>query len=341
MLTIDDGTGLVYCFKYVSAVMLETTDPLKLADIGSVVIVQGTLQSLETNEIEYGLTLKVHTLFTSPDPNVELYHWTSCMLLDKEEYSRAAIAPVMEAPANGDQEETKGGACVCRGLSGDENVKVALPTLETRPGRRVKEELLYCPCASSKASLDPTGAFQVNLLFYILSSVEGYALSEATLLEDPAVCALAAAHLTSYLDRNVFGPDASVFRHGRREGGAQVPPENSQVTLLISDTLACFVRDGVAAPLTGPRGRGSHQLITKSFLRTALQSSIVSLIQQKRVFIDGDEAGCSKVTREEFDGELRDDPQLAPDAIDELSGSVPFIPKWRIQTIYDQAFNKV
>ena len=342
VLTVDDGTGLIRCLKYISASIVETSDPLKFADIGAVIIVQGTLQSIETNEFAYGLTVKVNNLFTSPDPNVEAYHWTACMLLDKEEYSRAAIVPVLDEEAKSDGTSVAAAPiCVCKGLSGDENVKVALPSADTPPGRRVKEELLYCPCVSAKASSDLTGSFQVNLLFYILSATDDYVLSEAALLEDPAVRALAAAHLTSYLDRDVFGSHTSVFRGSEGRGTSKVSPENSQVASLIVNTLACFVRDGVAAPLTGQQSRGSHQLITRRFLRTALQSSIVSLIQEKRRFIEGDDMASSKVTREEFDGELRGDPQLAPDACDKLSVSVPFIPKWRIHSVYDLYFSKV
>ena len=348
VLTIDDGTGLIRCFKYINTSLVETSDPLKFADIGAVVIVQGTLQSIETNEFAYALTVKVNNLFTSPDPNMEMYHWTACMLLDEEEYSRASNVPELDEETNDGEASAGSGSesglepkCICKGLSGDNNVKVALPSVDARSGLRVKEELLYCPCASSKASLDPSGAFQVNLLFYILSTMEDHILSETEVLEDTAVRALAAAHLTDYLNCNVGGSHASAFLDLQRHEGTHVPSENNHVSTLILETLACFARDGVVAPLSGKHKRGSHQLITRDFLRTALQSCIVSIIQQKRKFIGGDEAISSKVTREEFDGELRDDPQLAPDAIDELRRNVRSIPKWRIQRIYNLYFNKV
>ena len=140
------------------------------------------------------------------------------------------------------------------------------------------------PCASSKASLDPSGAFQVNLLFYILSTMEDHILSETEVLEDTAVRALAAAHLTDYLNCNVGGSHASAFLDLQRHEGTHVPSENNHVSTLILETLACFARDGVVAPLSGKHKRGSHQLITRDFLRTALQSCIVSIIQQREVY---------------------------------------------------------
>lgn len=392
ILTIDDGTGLLACFKYISAHMVETSDPLKFADIGSVVTVQGTLQSVETNEIEYGLTIKVTSIFTSPDPNIEAYHWTSCMLLDREEYSRAAVAPITGGGAP--QEEAP--PCTCHGLAGDDCVEVALPNLSltnnknknkkstegandansgkdtgtgggeyVRPGRHVKEELLYCPCVSSKTPRDPGGAFQVNLLFYILSRLRGnaanggdvslsFVLNEGTLLGDAAVRAMAASHLTRHLARNVYGTATHIFGLGTQTSNGNdssvndtivVPVEDEEVSILIEETLDSYLRDGFMAPLTGQQqvntqqggtwGTSSYQLITKDFLVTALQSCIVALIQEKRRVLCGDEMSthAAKVTREQFEGELRDDPQLAPDAVDELDKKAPFIPKWRINYI--------
>ena len=40
VLTIDDGTGLIRCFIFINTSLVETSDPLKFADIGALVIVQ-------------------------------------------------------------------------------------------------------------------------------------------------------------------------------------------------------------------------------------------------------------------------------------------------------------
>ena len=152
--------------------------------------------------------------------------------------------------------------------------------------------------------------------------MEDHILSETEVLEDTAVRALAAAHLTDYLNCNVGGSHASAFLD-LRGTKAPCPSENNHVSTLILETLACFAATGWLLP-SGKHKRGSHQLITRDFA-TAPQSCIVSIIQQKRKFIGGDEAISSKVTRGSST-ESYGRPPITPDAIDELRRNVRSIP---------------
>ena len=83
---VDDGTApCMRCTKFLSSI-----DPISHTAFypGDNVSAKGVLALSETNEEEYGFTVHISCMETVDDPNMEAFHWLSCIDLYNSEYSK-------------------------------------------------------------------------------------------------------------------------------------------------------------------------------------------------------------------------------------------------------------
>lgn len=82
---VDDGSApCLRCVKFLS-----TSDPISHTNFkpGDIVSVKGVLVLSETNDEEFGFAVHISCIEAVTDPNIEAYHWLSCMDLYHTEYS--------------------------------------------------------------------------------------------------------------------------------------------------------------------------------------------------------------------------------------------------------------
>ena len=81
---IDDGTGSMRCVKF-----FNTSDATSYSAFlpGDMVAVKGILVMSETNEEDYGFCIHLSCMEIVDDPNMETFHWLSCIDLFQSEYS--------------------------------------------------------------------------------------------------------------------------------------------------------------------------------------------------------------------------------------------------------------
>lgn len=330
--TVDDGTGLIRCLKFLASKMsMDTSDPMRHADVGSVVVVQGVMEQRDSNEFEYQITLKVNSVNPTIDPNMEAYHWTSCMYLDECEYSQPAHAPslqVAEYAPSTDQADVKGtfdslrdgSLCVCSGAH----------------NKRVQSDLLYCPCVSAACDVDPKGKFRLALLDQLLQH-NRLVFSESMMLKDATLRYLGKQYLVETKDAemdDVYGTAAlGGLKAGNDNEHALQNIDESKVDMLISRCFQSVVQDGIFAPLNA-RAAGTHQLVTRDLIQKLLKATVVSHIKERAMALDGE--APDTFTEAEITGELREDPHLKLDSIASLTLKAPFLHRWRMQTVIDE-----
>lgn len=331
--TVDDGTGLIRCLKFLAQKMADVSDPMRHADVGSVVIVQGIMEQRDSNEFEYQITLKVNSVNPSIDPNIEAYHWTSCMYLDECEYSNPAQAPSLQpseyAPRT-DQAGPKGtfnclydgSLCVCNGAH----------------NRRVKTALLYCPCVSAVCAVDPKCKFRLALLDYLLQHNQ-LAVSESTMVGDETLRYLGKQYMVETKDSemdDIYGITATGDLKASRTSIDHVLQniDELQVDALISQCFRSVVQDGIFAPLNARASAGTHQLVTRDLIQKLLKATVVNNIKERGIALNGE--APDSITAADITEELREDPHLKLDAIDSLALKAPFLHRWRMWTVIDE-----
>lgn len=82
---VDDGSDTcMRCTKFLSTVDQISHTKFKP---GEVVSVKGVLAMSETNYEEFGFAIHISSIEAVTDPNIEAYHWLSCIDLYQSEYS--------------------------------------------------------------------------------------------------------------------------------------------------------------------------------------------------------------------------------------------------------------
>jgi hypothetical protein len=83
---VDDGSSsCMRCTKFLGA--MDTVSHASFKP-GDVVSVKGVLALSETNEEAYGYSLQISCMEVVDDPNVEAFHWLTCINLYQTEYSQ-------------------------------------------------------------------------------------------------------------------------------------------------------------------------------------------------------------------------------------------------------------
>ncbi len=328
--TVDDGTGLIRCMKFLSQNRsMDFADPLRNADVGTVVIVQGIMEQKDSNEFEYQITLKVNSMNPSIDPNMELYHWTTCMYLDDCEYSVPARAPNIGRSDFGPSAHRKnketfdclsdGSLCICNGAH----------------NKRVKAELLYCPCVSSSNVADPKAKFRLLMLSHLLE-LNHLVFSESSLTRDEALRAngrkyLVEARATEIED--VYGSSSLDHSPKKVHDTEYVAHDidETKIDTLISQCFQSIVRDGIFAPLNARSTAGTHQLVTRDLIQKLLKATVISNIRRKWLAVNGEEP--ESIAASEITSEIQGDPHMVPDSIASLQQKAPFLPRWRMESV--------
>jgi len=184
--TIDDGTGVLHCVKYINENQYSHVDPLKGIIVGNLITIRGTFQRAETNDFAYCTTIAISSLDCASDPNMELLQWTSSMYLHKYQYETSfqrqigTVFPFTAAdptPAQTAEYDKKGKTdkfCSCM-------IQPILETHDIRASAAVNKQwreetsykiraqevracLLYCQCVATESLVDPHCAFRIDLL---------------------------------------------------------------------------------------------------------------------------------------------------------------------------------
>ena len=171
-ISLDDGTGIIHCVKYVNENQFSHLDPIKGVTVGSLVTIRGTFQTVETNEFPYSITINVASLDAHLDPNLELFHWANTMYLHKNEYLKAWERPI---GLKFDAVAYTTCSCLAVNAATDASTNLASQTIQTvhtsGASRRqeVRAALFYCPCVACACIQDPYCEFRIDLLQKLLS----------------------------------------------------------------------------------------------------------------------------------------------------------------------------
>ena len=173
-LTLDDGTGIVHCVKYINENSYNNVDPIKGAKVGSLFTVRGSLQRVETNEFPYSFTISIASLDIVEDANMELFQWTSVMYLHKYQYDREWQRPLgLVWDGVHDIREKTAQFCSCAintmeslVFGADLHSKGVTLVESTRSHRaaEVRARWLFCRCLASELGADPYCHFRIDLV---------------------------------------------------------------------------------------------------------------------------------------------------------------------------------
>ena len=219
---VDDGTAVVRCVKYTYANQIAKRKSqvnsfqllreqgykiLVVPENGELVLVCGILAIQETNYDPYEYIITNIRIEVLTDPNAELLHWTSAMLLYESSYQKEFELPstgcmVLPLPSSSssrpkrnpyassavdennmdvvDESTTTGSGT---SSSSSQPLTCSNPfifcvcaTNSSTAAPKVKQQLLYCHCIVQKPEtkkksnlLDPRGTFSIIFLQFLLS----------------------------------------------------------------------------------------------------------------------------------------------------------------------------
>ncbi len=193
IISIDDGTGVIKCIKFLDDINESAYPSLKLGDFATV---KGVLSQSEVGlSDEYGFVIHIRCLDVSDDPNMEAYHWVNTIVLHKDEYMQQFIPSTMYK-----QNATINTVhCVCA-PNRDNDITSSSCTAIDRQIYQVKKELMYCPCVADSCEQDEDALLRIKLLYYLLIQEKKninnvpFIITSRALENDPVIQKIIANH---------------------------------------------------------------------------------------------------------------------------------------------------
>jgi hypothetical protein len=207
---VDDGTEVVRCVKFLNVDEQpgesDVHATLPSMTVGCLACIRGFLAASETNNDLYDNIICIKNADVLSDPNAEILHWTSAMMLRNVAYDKkvdlpavglipsliscnqtgSAVSMTSSSSLNQANRESEGIVatsahipprvgvdpfmlCTCDARRQQSSSLTAVPSATAK----VREKYLYCRCTAAKlrkSSLDPNGDFSVILLGFLSRS---------------------------------------------------------------------------------------------------------------------------------------------------------------------------